>query len=98
MKYNLDNFNAAVEDYKKIIKMSEITKGISEHAQNPEVFDNLKNKSVLIYFNLDNKKAYHSIAPLSKAIHELNGELNAVAFEKSSSSLDVLKDVYQCFK
>ncbi|MDO8740323.1 MAG: hypothetical protein Q7J54_01975 [Candidatus Woesearchaeota archaeon] len=79
MKYNLDKFNSAVEDYKKILK-------------------NLKNKSVLIYFNLDNKKAYYSIAPLSKAIHELGGELNAVAFEKSSSSLDVLKDVWQCFR
>ncbi|MBI2129325.1 hypothetical protein HYU07_03725 [Candidatus Woesearchaeota archaeon] len=79
MKYDLEKFNSAAEDYKKILK-------------------NLKNKSVLIYFNLNNKKAYHSIAPLSKAIHELNGELNAVAFEKNSSSLDVLKDVWQCFK
>jgi len=59
---------------------------------------NVKLKSFLIVFDISNKKAFFSIAPLSRAIHELEGDVHVVGIDRKSGSLDALYDVWKVFK
>lgn len=58
----------------------------------------VKAKSFLVAFDVRNKKAFFSIAPLSRAIHELGADINATGIDKESESLDALYDVWKIFK
>ena len=50
-------------------------------------------KSFLITFELSNKNAFLSIAPLSRALHEMENEVHAMGFD-NSDVFDALKDVW----
>ncbi|MBS3101615.1 hypothetical protein J4204_05805 [Candidatus Woesearchaeota archaeon] len=76
MKYNEDEFNSAVQDYKNKIK-------------------NAKGKNFFIVFDISNKNAFYSIAPLSMALHELGADVSCIGINKKSEGLDVLKDVWE---
>src|SRR3989338_10060690 len=96
MKYNEDEFNSAVQDYKNKIK-------------------NAKGKNFFIVFDISNKDAFYSIAPLSMALHELDADVSCVGinkthenhgfsghrkskgFSRESEGLEALKDVWQTF-
>lgn len=56
---------------------------------------NVKNKVVLITFPKDNKKAFFSIAPLSRALHELSCEVTAVGYGEDKNSIEVLEDIWE---
>ena len=58
----------------------------------------VKGKSFLIVFDIDNENAFYSIAPLSRAIHESGADVNAVGIDKKSEALDALKEVYGTYK
>ncbi len=79
MRYNEDNFNSAVGDYKKAL-------------------GNVKGKGFWVVFDLNNESAFYSLAPLSKAIHELGADMNASGMDKNSEAVDALKEVYSTFK
>ncbi|MEK6828407.1 MAG: hypothetical protein AABX78_03585, partial [Nanoarchaeota archaeon] len=79
MKYNEKAFNAAVEDYKKLIK-------------------NAKSKIFFMIFDISDKDAFYSIAPLSRALHELGADVSCVGVNKKSEALDALKDVWKVFE
>ena len=54
-------------------------------------------KSFLVVFDIKNKDAFLSIAPLSRALHELDNEMHAMGFE-DSGVFDALKVLWQCHK
>ncbi|MDP7244795.1 MAG: hypothetical protein QF568_05610 [Flavobacteriales bacterium] len=63
-----------------------------------KILGNVKAKSFLVVFDIKNKKAFFSIAPLSRAIHELNADMHVIGMDKKSKTLDVLYDVWKVFK
>ncbi len=48
-------------------------------------FSKYKKKAILILLEKNNKQAYYSIAPLSKALHNLDVELNVVGINKKGN-------------
>ena len=79
MKYNENEFFAAVNQYKVIFK-------------------NTKAKNVFITFDVSNKEAYYSIAPLSRALHELGIDMSCAGIRGKSESLEAINDVWQTFE
>ncbi len=63
-----------------------------------EILGNVKAKSFLVVFDIKNKKAFFSIAPLSRAIHELGADMNAIGVNKKSETLDALCNIWKIFK
>ncbi|MBD3164934.1 hypothetical protein GF323_07080 [Candidatus Woesearchaeota archaeon] len=61
-----------------------------------EIFKKIKGKTVLVVLDISQAKAFYSLAPLSKAIHELNADMNVAVIKKQSPNLNVLKDVWSC--
>ncbi|MBS3131167.1 hypothetical protein J4212_01925 [Candidatus Woesearchaeota archaeon] len=57
-----------------------------------------KGKVFLVTFPLSNKAAFLSIAPLSRAIHELGADLNVSGFVKKSESLEALQDFWSTYE
>lgn len=58
----------------------------------------LKGKTILIYFQLRNEKQFYSIAPLSRAVHELNGDLVVSIKSKNEfKSIEALFRVWDTF-
>ena len=78
MKYNEEEFNSAVNEYKKHIKNNE-------------------GKNFFIIFEIDNKNAFYSIAPLSMALHDLGCDVNCIGINIKSESLDALEDIWRVF-
>ena len=62
-----------------------------------KILGNAKNKSFLVVFDISNKKAFLSIAPLSRAIDELESDMHAWGIDKSSEALDAMKDAWRAF-
>ena len=62
------------------------------------ILGDIKSKSFLVVFDIKNKKAFFSIAPLSRAIHELDADMHVIGIDKNSESLDALYDVWKVFK
>lgn len=62
-----------------------------------KVLKNIKGKSALVVLNIKQKDAYYSLAPLSKAIDELNADINVQVIKDKSEGIDVLKEVWTCF-
>jgi len=83
MKYNQKIFNNCVKNYE-----SELIKKIG----------NIKNKLFFIVLELDNKRAFFSIAPLSMAIHNLEGDIHVVVKDKKSKTIDILRDVWNTYE
>ena len=63
-----------------------------------KILGDIKAKSVLIVFDIRNKKAFFSLAPLSRAIHEMGADMNVIGIDKESESLDAVYDVWNVFK
>ncbi|MBI3027779.1 hypothetical protein HYY70_06740 [Candidatus Woesearchaeota archaeon] len=57
-----------------------------------------KGKTFFISFNLSNKNAFYSIAPLSKALHELEADVGCAGFNTKSEALEALKEVWSAFE
>jgi hypothetical protein len=56
-----------------------------------------RNKDVFVVFDSKNDKAFFSLAPLSRACHNLGCELNVRGTDGASPSLDALADVWKTF-
>jgi hypothetical protein len=56
-----------------------------------------KNKTVLIIFEAKDDKAFFSIAPLSRALHDIGCELDVRGLDGPSKALDALNDVWDTF-
>ncbi len=63
-----------------------------------KIIGNVKGKSFLLVFDINNKNAFFSIAPLSRAIHELNADMNAAGIDKKPESLEAMHDLWDLFK
>jgi leucyl aminopeptidase (aminopeptidase T) len=59
-----------------------------------ELGNKVKDKVVFVVIKLKNKKAFYSIAPLSMAIHELDGEMQVIVEDSDSKGYDLLKEVW----
>jgi hypothetical protein len=59
---------------------------------------NAESKSFLIIFDISNKKAFFSIAPLSRALHEIGADVHVTGINKKSDSLDAITDVWKTYK
>src|SRR3989344_5703963 len=62
------------------------------------ILGNAKNGSFLIVFNAKHKDAFLSIAPLSRALHELGNEVNAIGINHNPESLEAMKDAWKTYK
>ena len=60
--------------------------------------NNAKNKNFFIIFDISNKDAFYSIAPLSRALHELGFDVSCAGINKKSEGLEALKDVWRTFE
>ena len=58
---------------------------------------NVKSKDFFIRFDLDNKNAFYSLAPLSRALHDLGADVSCIGINKTSESLEAVKDVWNIF-
>ena len=51
----------------------------------------VKDKVVFIILNLKQHKAFYSIAPLSRAVHNLEGDMHVMIIDEDSINLEILK-------
>jgi len=58
---------------------------------------NFKKKDVFVVFEAKNDKAFFSIAPLSRALHNLDCEMHVRGLDGPSKSSDALNDVWDVF-
>lgn len=63
-----------------------------------KITKDVKGKNFFIVFDINNKDAFFSIAPLSRALHELGVDVSCVGINKNSETLDALKDVWKIFE
>ena len=59
--------------------------------------ENANGKNFFIIFDIGNKDAFCSIAPLSRALHELGADVSCTGINEKSDGLDALKDVWKTF-
>ena len=57
-----------------------------------------KGKNFFIIFDISNKEAFYSIAPLSRALHELGNDVSCVGINSKSEGLEAIKDVWKIFE
>ncbi len=62
------------------------------------VLGDVKAKSFLIVSNISNKKAFFSIAPLSRALHELDADVYAAGIDGESEAVEALRDIWATYK
>jgi len=74
--------------------VKKLTKAANNYKKN---LKKIKGKTILVILDLNNKKAFYSLAPLSKAIHELDGDMNVKVINKTSAALNILKDVWKTY-
>ncbi|MEK6984658.1 MAG: hypothetical protein AABX33_08850 [Nanoarchaeota archaeon] len=55
-------------------------------------------KSVFLVFDIQNEKAFFSLAPLSRALHELKADLSCTGTGKSTEGIEALKDAWKVFE
>ncbi len=58
--------------------------------------DKVKDKIVFVLMELDNEKAFFSIAPLSRAIHNIGGDLHVLI--NGNNNFEILKDVWYVYE
>jgi len=59
---------------------------------------NVKDKNFLIIFDIKNNDAFYSIAPLSRALHELGADIICLRINGKSEALEALKEVWHIFE
>jgi len=57
----------------------------------------VKNKVSFVIVNLLSKDAFYSLAPLSRAIHNLKGDIHVVVIDRKSSTLEILKNAWVAY-
>lgn len=57
-----------------------------------------KGKNFFIIFDINNKDAFYSIAPLSRALHEVGDDVGCIGISGKSESLDAINDVWKIFE
>jgi len=57
----------------------------------------VEDKVTFIRLDLKNKKAFYSLAPLSRAIHNLGGDMQVITVDNKSKTLDVLKGIWYVY-
>ena len=60
--------------------------------------NNAKNKNFFVIFDISDKDAFYSIAPLSRALHDLGNDASCTGINKNSEALEALKDVWKTFE
>ena len=55
----------------------------------------IKGKNFLIIFDITDKTAFYSIAPLSRALHDLGNDVNCMGIDKKSQALEAIKDIWK---
>jgi len=68
--------------------------GVKYYEKNLKRF---KGKNIFVVLDVDNDKAFFSIAPLSRAAHNLNCDVAVRIIQKTSKTLDALIDVWNVF-
>jgi len=63
-----------------------------------KILGDVKEKSFFVIFDINDEKSFYSLAPLSRAIHDLGADMNATGINKESPAVDALKDVYATYK
>src|SRR3989344_60699 len=56
-----------------------------------KLLGNIRGKTVFVVYDIGNKDAYYSFAPLSVAVHELGGDMHVMGFKGKSSMLESLE-------
>jgi leucyl aminopeptidase (aminopeptidase T) len=59
--------------------------------------DKVKDKVTFVILNLKQHKAFYSLAPLSRAIHNLEGDMHVMVIDKESTNLEILKDIWYVY-
>ena len=62
-----------------------------------KLIKNVKDKNFFIIFDISNNPAFYSIAPLSRALHDLGADVSCIGINKISEALEALKDVWSAF-
>lgn len=57
----------------------------------------VKGKTVFVVLDIKNREAYYSIAPLSRAVHDLNGDMYVIVTDDDFSNLRILNDVWRVY-
>jgi hypothetical protein len=57
----------------------------------------VKGKVVFVVIDLKYRKAFYSLAPLSRAVHNLGGEMHAVVNDGASENLNILRSVWRVY-
>lgn len=73
----------------------EFFSAVSEYKK---ILKDIKGNSFLLVFDISNKKAFLSIAPLSRAVHELEADMHVWGIDKKSEALEALYDVWNVFE
>ncbi len=58
----------------------------------------VENKVTFIIVDISNKFAFYSLAPLSRTIHNLKGDIHVVVIDKKSGSLEVMRDIWYVYR
>ena len=58
----------------------------------------VKGKNFFIIFKTLDKDAFYSLAPLSRALHELGADVSCMGISNNSEALDAVKDVWKTFE
>jgi hypothetical protein len=74
--------------------LAEFNKAVRYYESNLRKY---KGKTVFVAFDSINDKAYFSMAPLSRAAHNLNIEMSVSLYHKKSEQIDALMDVWIAF-
>ncbi len=59
------------------------------------VINSAKGKTFLIIFEINDKNAFYSIAPLSRALHDLGADVSCIGINGKSEALDAVKDIWK---
>lgn len=58
----------------------------------------MRGKTILVELELSNENAFLSLAPLSRAVHELGGDVTAFVHPGESETLRVLQDTWELYR
>ncbi len=59
--------------------------------------DKVKDRVTFVILNLKQHKAFYSLAPLSRAIHNSEGDMHVMVIDENSTNLEILKDIWYVY-
>ncbi len=63
-----------------------------------KTIERINKKSILVIYNAENKNAFYSIAPLSRAIHNAGKDLYVMGHSKDQDEFNVLEEIWEVYK